>query len=341
MAGTRAVGTGLAVLSAATFSTSGSFAASLLNSGWTPGSAVTVRIGIAAVVLAVPGMWQLRGRWPALWRNLSTVALYGAFAVTAAQLCFFEAVQHVSVGVALLLEYSGILGVVAWMWAVHGHRPRRLTVAGGVLAISGLVLVLDLLGAQRVDFVGVLWGLGAASGLGVYFVVSARDGDSEDAVPPIGMAWAGMTLATVLLVVVSAVGVLPFRTTAHDVTLAGGATSWLVPVAGMSLVAAVVAYTSGIGAARRLGARTASFFGLAEVLFAMLFAWLLLGQRPTVLQAVGGLVVLLGIALVRMDVDEPAPGQPADPVAEAAVDQRETPLPAHADAVAASRPAAP
>ena len=53
-----------------------------------------------------------------------------------------------------------------------------------------------------------------------------------------------------------------------------------MPVVGLSLVAAVIAYVTGIEAARRLGARVASFVGLAEVLFAIVFAWVLLDQRP-------------------------------------------------------------
>ena len=75
---------------------------------------------------------------------------------------------------ALLLEYSGTLLVVLWMWLRHGQRPRRLTVVGGLLAMVGLVLVLDLTGSQRVDLVGVLWGLGAATGLATFFVLSGR-----------------------------------------------------------------------------------------------------------------------------------------------------------------------
>jgi drug/metabolite transporter (DMT)-like permease len=75
--------------------------------------------------------------------------------------------------------------------------------------------------------------------------------------------------------------------------------SWLVPVIGLSLVAAAVAYAAGIAATRLLGARVASFVGLTEVLFAVLIAWLLLGQAPGALQLVGGLVVLAGITLVR------------------------------------------
>ena len=62
----------------------------------------------------------------------------------------------------------------------------------------------------------------------------------------------------------------------------------------------MIAYVAGIEAARRLGARLASFVGLAEVLFAIVFAWLLLDQRPSALQGVGrACVVLAGIALVR------------------------------------------
>jgi drug/metabolite transporter (DMT)-like permease len=297
-----ATGTGLAVLSAATFGTSGSFASALMDAGWTPGAAVTARIGVAALALTVPAVSQLRGRWALLRRGLRGVLLYGLFAIVGAQLCFFEAVQHLSVGVALLLEYSGTLLVVAWTWLRYGQRPRHLTVIGGVLALGGLVLVLDLTGSQHVDFVGVLWGLGAATGLAVYFLVSARV--EEDAMPPIALAWAAMVVAVVGLTLAGLVRALPITATTSDVSLADHRTSWIVPVLGMSLLAAVVAYTAGIGAARRLGARPASFLGLAEVLFAMLFAWLLLGQRPTALQAVGGVIVLIGIALVRADPGE-------------------------------------
>jgi drug/metabolite transporter (DMT)-like permease len=308
-------GTALAVLSAATFGTSGSFATSLMSSGWTPAAAVTARIALAALVLTVPGVVQLRGRWTALRRGLAAVTLYGAFAIVAAQLCFFEAVSHLSVGVGLLLEYSGTLLVVAWMWLVHGQRPRRLTIIGGVLAIGGLVLVLDLTGSQHVDVIGILWGLGAATGLAVYFVVSSRVDD--DAVPPIAMAWAGMVVAVLTLALVGVTHLLPFRENADDVTLAGHQTSWIVPVLGMSLLAAVIAYVAGIGAARRLGARAASFLGLAEVLFAMLFAWLLLDQRPTGLQLLGGVVVLAGIALVRADTGEVVESPSAETVEDA------------------------
>lgn len=296
MRASGAAGLGLATLSAATFGTSGSFASSLMTAGWTPGAAVMTRIGVAALILTVPALVQLRGRWQLLRRSLGAVLAYGLVAVAGCQLFFFNAVEHLSVSVALLMEYSGTVLVVGWLWARHGQRPGRLTVLGAIAAVAGLVLVLDLTGDQRADLAGVLWGLGAALGLAFYFVLSAR---TDDLLPPIVMAWAGMAVGAVTLALLGAVGALDFATSTARVDFAGHRTSWLVPVLGLSLVAAVIAYTTGIAAARRLGATVASFVGLTEVLFAALWAWLLLDQAPTVLQAVGGVIVLVGIALVR------------------------------------------
>ena len=68
------------------------------------------------------------------------IAVYGLFAVAGAQVCYFNAVRYLPVGIALLLEYLGLVLVVIWMWAMHGQRPRRLTLGGSVIAILGLDL---------------------------------------------------------------------------------------------------------------------------------------------------------------------------------------------------------
>jgi len=292
------VGLGLALLSAVTFGTSGTFARSLIEAGWSAEAAVAVRVGIAALVLAVPAALALRGRWHVLRRNLGMIGLFGLLAVAGAQVCFFNAVRYLPVGIALLLEYLGIILVVAWMWVAHGQRPRRLTVAGAAAALPGLALVLDLTGSGSIQLVGVLWGLGAAFGLAGYFVLSARV-DAE--LPSVTVASAGMGAGAAMLVLLGAVGILPMHATFGDVTFAGHQMSWLVPVAGLSLVAAVVAYVAGIGAARILGARLSSFVGLTEVLFAILVAWVVLGELPTVVQLIGGVLILAGVTLVRVD----------------------------------------
>jgi drug/metabolite transporter (DMT)-like permease len=297
-------GLGLAVLSAATFGTSGTFATSLLDSGWSAAAAVTARLVIAALALTVPAVLVMRGQWSRLASTSLPLLGYGLVAVAGAQLCYFNAVAHLSVGIALLLEYLGTVLIVGWLWLRHGQRPRRLTIAGIVIVVVGLVCVLDLSGHQHVDLVGVLWGLGAAVGLATYFVLSATAGD---ALPPMAMAWGGMTIGGAFLGLLGLAHVVAFHANSGDVAFLHHRMSWLVPVLGLGLLAAALAYASGITAARVLGAKLASFVGLSEVLFAALFAWLFLDQHLHPLQIAGGVLVLVGIAIVRADERQPLP----------------------------------
>jgi drug/metabolite transporter (DMT)-like permease len=297
-AGSRA-GLTLAVLSAATFGTSGAFASSLIGAGWSPAAAVIARVAVAAAVLTIPALIQLRGRWSLLRRGAGRAAAYGLVAVAGCQLFYFNAIERMPVGVALLLEYLAAVLVVGWLWLRHGQRPRRLTVVGAAVAIAGLAMVLDLGGSARIDPVGLMWGLLAAGGLAIYFLLGAAT--DEEPLPPIAMAWAGMCIGAAALAVLAWAGVLPVTAATGSVGFLGHRVSWVVPMLGLSLIAAVIAYVAGIGAARRLGAKLASFIGMAEVLFAILFAWLLLGQLPSAVQFLGGAFILAGVTLVRTD----------------------------------------
>jgi drug/metabolite transporter (DMT)-like permease len=321
--GSGGTGLTLAMLSAATFGTSGTFGSSLIDAGWSPAAAVVTRIGVSALVLTVPALLQLRGRWELLRRGAGRATAYGLIAVAGAQLCYFSAIERIPVGVALLLEYLGAVLVVGWLWLRHGQRPRRLTIAGAITAIAGLAMVLGVAGSARIDPIGVVWALLAAVGLAIFFLLSAATDDEP--LPPVVMAWAGLCVGTTALAALGGAGVLSITAATRNVDLLGRQVSWVVPVLGLSLLAAVIAYVAGIGAARRLGAKLASFIGMSEVLFAVLFAWLLLGQLPAAAQFLGGAFILAGITMVRMDelhgtrapAERPEPAAPVSALADA------------------------
>ena len=117
-------GLGFAVLSAMSFGLSGSLAKGLLDTGWTAGAAVTVRVLVAAAVLAVPAVLSLRGRWGLLRRNAGLVAVYGMVAVAGCQLAYFNAVVHMQVGVALLIEYTAPVAVIGSSRSSAPSSPR-------------------------------------------------------------------------------------------------------------------------------------------------------------------------------------------------------------------------
>ena len=298
----------MALLSSAAFGLSGSFAKSLLETGWTSTTAVAVRMCGAAVVLAVPTLIALRGQWYQVGRNWRTILLFGFIGVAGCQFFYFNAVERLSVGVALLLEFLAPVLMVLWVWISTRKRPRAKTVLGAAAAVTGLLLVLDVGGDVRIDPVGVLWGLAAAVCLAMYFFMTAKQNES---LPPLVLATGGMLVGGLTMLALGLTGVLPTAYSTATVQLAGVATGWWVPVAGLVLLSTVLAYITGITAARSLGSRVASFLSLTEVLFAVLWAWLLLSELPRPVQLAGGVLIVAGVLLVRADDPAGLPGEVA------------------------------
>jgi drug/metabolite transporter (DMT)-like permease len=305
--GPPAAGIALALLSAGGFGTSGIFGSALIRSGWSPAAATLARLAVPALLLAVPAVLQLRGRWALLRRQASRVVIYGLVAVVGGQLFYFNAIESIPIGIALLLEYLGVVLVVGWLWVSRGERPRRLTVVGAVTAIAGLALLIGMAGSSRLSPIGITWGLLDAISLATYFLISgagSQEAGSQEALPPLVMAWSGMCVGAAFLVVTGETGVLSVTARAGDVELLHHHLSWIVPVLELGLVAAVVPYVAGIAAARRLGPKRASFIGIAEVFFAVLYAWLLLSQLPSPRQFTGGAFILAGVILVHVDENQ-------------------------------------
>jgi len=316
---TRSAGVAIGLVSAMCFGTSGAFGTALIGAGWSPAGAVLARVGVAALALTVPALLALRGRWRVLRRSAWQVTVYGLVGVAACQVCYFNAIARMPVGISIMLEYLGIVLIVLWLWVRHGQTPRPLTIGGGVAALGGLGLMLNLTGTGGVSLTGVLFALTAAVSMAVYFFQSAAtQGTSGEAnatagvaagssaddpgdLPPVVLTWGGMIVGAAAIALVGAVRVMPLRFSGADVALFGGRTSWIVPVLGLGVVAAAIAYVTGIGAARRLGPKFGSFVAMAEIGFAVLFAWILLHQTPTATQFVGGALILAGVIAVRLD----------------------------------------
>ena len=184
------------------------------------------------------------------------------------------------------------MAVVATWAATHVSDAR-----GAAVAAVGLLLLLGVLGGVSVSVGGIAWALGAMGGLAVYYLVS---GDGSHGLPPVTLAAGGLLVAVVILAVAAGTGILPMGVGTGTVEFASFAAPWWVVVLVLGVVTGAVSYVSGIAAARRLGARLASFVGLTEVLAAALLAWLLLGEAPQPVQVVGGVLVLAGVVLVKL-----------------------------------------
>ena len=292
----------VAVIAAFSFGTSGALIKPLLEAGWSPAAAVTVRALVGGVVLLPFALFLLRGRWAAVRKARWRIVVMGLVGVAGTQLVYFAAVQRIPVSTAILLEYMAPVLLVLFAWVTTRKMPKVVVLVGTVVAVVGLVLVVSPGGGGSLDLLGLFFGVLAMIGCAIYYVLAAKP---SEGLPPVALACFGLLLGGVSLGLVGLVGIVPFTATFGDVDLLGTPTAWWVPLLIVGVMATAIAYAASITASEMLGSRLASFAGLLEVVAAALYAWLLLGEGLTVLQLIGGIVILAGIAFVRSEKPEP------------------------------------
>lgn len=295
-------GLSFAISAAFAFGIGGPFIRPLLDAGWSSSAGVLCRCAGTLLVLLVPALVLLRGRWGVLRRNAGTVVVYGSVAVVGPQLLFYSSITRMPIGAALLIEYLAPVMLVGWTWFRTRRRPGGRVLLGSVLAIAGLLLVVDLGRGGRTELIGPVMALIAAVGVAVYYVMIAR---LDPELHPVVLLAAAMVVGCAGLLLLAAVGLTPLTFAFTDVTLAGSTLPWWLPAGVAVFVSTSAAFLLGMAGGARLGSRVASFAGLFEVLFAVLAAWVLLGDLPAPIQLAGGVLILAGVVLVKLQGDEP------------------------------------
>lgn len=306
----RTAGLFLGVASALAFSSSGPFLKPLLEAGWSLGTVLIFRMGIAGLILS-PALFRAMARERHfLGKHSRTIVMFGLAAVVGSQLFFFSAMQRMPVAVALLIQYLAPVLLVLYIWARTRQAPSRLVMIGSITAMVGLVLVIDIVGA-RFDLLGTLFALASAICTAGYFLISERSGDD---LPPLALASGGLLTGSLFMGLCVLSGWFPWAAPEVTVELAGMSVPGWLPLVWVAAVATTFGYALGVIAVPRIGSRLASFVGLSEVLFALCFAWIFLGEAPATVQFFGGILLLAGVVLVRWDASRTvlAPVTPRD-----------------------------
>ena len=143
-------------------------------------------MAFAALVLVALARPRLAGHGRA---DLWTAAAFGV-ALGGMNLCFYEAIDRIPLGIAVTIEFLGPLGV-----AVALSR-RRLDLAWAGLGAAGILLLSPLPGGA-LDALGVALALLAGAFWGAYIVLAARVGSSVPGGTGLAVA---MCVAAVVLV---------------------------------------------------------------------------------------------------------------------------------------------
>lgn len=301
------------VLAAVFFSVNASVSKVALDGGIDPTRLAALRsTGAALVLLVVVLLARGTAGLKMTRRELPYLAALGVIGGALVQWTYFTAIDRLPVGIALLLEFTAPAMVALFTWGVLRRRIGARTWSGIGLALLGLAMVAQVWTDIGLDVVGVLAGFGAAACLASYFLIGGRMSVHRDS---LSLTFWMFAFAAVFWAIV-----LPWWT--FDPTPLGAQTSLLgmfadidVPVWSAVLWVIVfgtlVAYGLNLAALRHISPTTAGTIGMSEPVGAAIVAWVWLGEALTPVQMLGGLTVLVGVAMAdvgRADVPAVPPG---------------------------------
>ncbi|HXF56315.1 MAG TPA: DMT family transporter [Actinomycetota bacterium] len=276
------------VLAGACWGLSAVLAVTAFERGVPPVRMAQARVAVAMALLGPYLAWRQRGllrpppgAGPALVGFGLSVALVNA--------AYYVAIDRLSVGVAISVQYTAPVLLLALGAVRGGSRPGALGWAAALLTVAGVVLVTGALHASGLDLAGV----GAAAGSAVTFasyLLTAEAAGRRGCHPATILFW-GFLVAVAFWTVAAPWWSWPAgRLADRRAALA---------VVGVGVVGTLLPFLLTVRAVRVLSPALAGVAATVEPPFATAFAWALLGQRLEPVQAVGAALVLAGVGLAH------------------------------------------
>jgi len=284
-----ALGYGAALGAASLFAIGGVFAKGAFLGGIQPSELAELRILFGFLVFLAAVTLLRRRDLRVARRDLPLIVFFGVFALAGVQWSYYESIQRLPIGVALVIQYTGPLLLLAYArW--HGLRVGDRLWLAGALTIVGSFLVVGAYDADllSLNLAGIPYAVLAMLIFVVYFLLAER-------ILARYAVWTllvyGFGSALVAWMIVRPLWLLPWDLVAQPTN---GALLAGVIVFGTTLPFALIFLSVSLIPAARTGLTST-----AEPVVAAAAAWLLLAETLEVPQLIGGAVVLVGIAVAQ------------------------------------------
>ncbi len=236
--------------------------------------AVPVAAARQLVLIAVLGPFWRPRRSDFAWRNLWPALALG-IALASMNLFFYFAISRMDLGVTVAIEYLGPFAV-----AIAGSR-RLIDAVCALLAAAGVVLCSGIGGP--VDVLGLVFVLCAAAAWAAYILLTRRVAHS---LPRLGGATMAGIVSAIILVPIACV-VAPWGAFTGRI--------WVLLLV-LGVISSAIPYSLDSFVLRRLSARLYGILTALAPAIAAVAGFLVLGQRLTVLEAVG--IALVSVAAI-------------------------------------------
>ena len=259
-----------------------------ITEGFTPLAVVALRTGFAATILLIVISIFYRQ-----YLYIFPVGLVGCMLAGAinglGSLLYYLALERLDASVGQLLYSLYPFFVALWL-ILDQQPPSRLTFFRITLAMIAVLLLTSFPG-RVVDFTGVLMMIGAAVLYAMHLPINQRV-LYEVPAPTVAL----YTLLSMSAIVIPAYFIF-------DRTWPAANIPW-PPVAGLTFVTVFSRIALFLGV-KKIGGMQTALLGLAELLIAIVFSHILLGESLSLLQWMGALGLSLSLILVMYEQNPP------------------------------------
>ncbi|MBK8428486.1 MAG: DMT family transporter [Lewinellaceae bacterium] len=259
-----------------------------ITEGFTPFAVVALRTGFAATILFIVIVLFYRQ-----YLYIFPVGLVGCMFAGAinglGSLLYYLALQRLDASLGQLLYSLYPFFVALWL-ALDHQPPSRLTFFRIALATIAVLLLTSVPG-RTVDATGVIMMIGAAVLYAMHLPINQR----------VLYEVPAPTVALYTLLAMSAVVIPAYFI--FDRTWPAANIPWL-PVAGLTFVTVFSRIALFLGV-KKIGGMQTALLGLAELLIAILFSNILLGENLSLLQWMGALGLGVSLILVMYEQNPP------------------------------------
>lgn len=242
-------------------------------------------------------------------RELPFLVAFGVAGVALVQWLYFFSIHRLTIGIALLLQYTAPLLVALWVRFASRRPVRRRVWVALAVALAGLSLVIEIWSGVDLDGLGVAAALAAAVAFAVYILLAERGVTERD---PISLSAFGFCFGALFFAAVQPWWSFPAQALDDRVSLLGNLASIEMPVWGLVLWIVVLGTIAPFGlfvaALAHLPAQRAAIVAMLEPVVATFVAWAWLEESLAAVQLAGGALVLAGIVLAQTAREEPRPG---------------------------------
>ncbi|ORA33431.1 EamA family transporter [Mycobacterium aquaticum] len=298
--GAKPVAIALVISATLLFALNSGLSRVLLRSEIQPTTLISFRLTITVALLAgwaaLTSPSSLR---PPRGRLVAIVAVHGVIGVAALQTLFLIAVDRLTLGLALAVQYMAPLGVALWVRYVQRIRLPRGVWLGLGLSLLGLAAITQIWNGLTADPLGLVAAIASASCFATYFIVGEI---------------AARTTATLRLLIWSflagAVGLAVVAPPWQLVNRLGADVSYQgrlddihtplwVALACFVIVGTVVPYVMVLVSMRRLSATVVSNLHMLEPAAGFAIGWLWFSESMAAVAVLGCTAVIAGVLLAQ------------------------------------------